>query len=198
MARLWDLRTLRRAAFSSSFKSLAIMTATSRRLLENAYQIGWKFLEFNLGVHYGRHSSAYDLFSDLNGQLVLKVMQVGVSNSGRDSCSPYSNKAWINAAPRSAMRACSNPRKLHGIRIRLQLFPCAFHHFFLMEMELMLYEQVNKLEQQQEQHWAQDLDYETEFEQTGGWSLRASLFAGGHVVLSLVFMINCFSRPFSM
>ncbi|GJY86614.1 hypothetical protein Tco_0500640 [Tanacetum coccineum] len=37
MARLWDLRTLRRAAFSSSFKSLAIMTGNLSSPSKNAY-----------------------------------------------------------------------------------------------------------------------------------------------------------------
>ncbi|GJS56457.1 hypothetical protein Tco_0838859 [Tanacetum coccineum] len=37
MARLWDLRTLRRAAFSSFFKSLAIMTGNLSSPSKNAY-----------------------------------------------------------------------------------------------------------------------------------------------------------------
>ncbi|GKG21359.1 hypothetical protein Tco_0383954, partial [Tanacetum coccineum] len=37
MARLWDLRTLRSAAFSSSFKSLAIMTGNLLSPSKNAY-----------------------------------------------------------------------------------------------------------------------------------------------------------------
>ncbi|GJR55323.1 hypothetical protein Tco_1405844 [Tanacetum coccineum] len=49
MARLWDLRTLRRAAFSSSFKSLAMMTQknrqTCRHLLIAVFKMGWQFLD---------------------------------------------------------------------------------------------------------------------------------------------------------
>ncbi|GJV48399.1 hypothetical protein Tco_1438611 [Tanacetum coccineum] len=50
MARLWDLRTFKRATFSSSFKSLAIITAINIvcHHSQNAYsRWGGQFLEFN-------------------------------------------------------------------------------------------------------------------------------------------------------
>ncbi|GJX22293.1 hypothetical protein Tco_0226738 [Tanacetum coccineum] len=81
---LVDLRTLRRAAFSSSFKSLAIMNRQLvRHLLKLRIKTGWQFLEFNLEQDSHSH--------DPNKLDQLQMEKVGSSSRARNE-SASSNK----------------------------------------------------------------------------------------------------------